>query len=123
MVKKKSGSETLSKQVIKGIQEKKGRNIISLDLRSIENAVADFFIICHGTSRPQIEAIADGVVETVDKELGIDPWHKEGSENAEWILLDYVDVVVHIFEESRRDFYKLEALWADAKKNSYENID
>ena len=123
MVKKKSGSETLSKQVIKGIQEKKGRNIISLDLRSIENAVADFFIICHGTSRPQIEAIADGVVETVDKELGIDPWHKEGIENAEWILLDYVDVVVHIFEETRRDFYKLEALWADAKKKSYENID
>ena len=123
MVKKKSGSETLSKQVLKGIPEKKGRNIISLDLRSIENAVAAFFIICHGTSRPQIEAIADGVVETVDKELGIDPWHKEGIENAEWILLDYVDVVVHIFEESRRDFYKLEALWADAKKKSYENID
>ena len=120
MAKKKSESETLSELVIKGISEKKGKDIISMNLREIGNAVADYFIICHGTSRPQVEAIADSVTETVGRKTGIKPWHKEGFENAEWILLDYVDVVVHIFQEKTRGFYQLEKLWADARIRHYE---
>ena len=123
MAKKKTNSEILAEKVVKGIQSKKGKNILTLDLRKIDNAVADFFIICHGTSRTQVDAICYGVLETVDKALDMDPWHKEGMENAEWILLDYVDVVVHIFESSRRDFYKLESLWADAEVTAIKDIE
>ena len=121
MAKKKHNSESLSKFVIKGMQKKKGGRIISLNLKNIENSVADYFIICHGTSRPQVDAITKAVLETVDKETGIDPWHKEGRENAEWILLDYVDVVVHIFQEETRLFFQLEKLWADAIVETYES--
>jgi ribosome-associated protein len=81
--------------------------------------VADYYIICHGINRPQVEAIADSVLRYVDKKSGEDPWHKEGVENAEWILLDYVDVVVHIFMEDKRRFYHLESLWADAEIENY----
>lgn len=123
MAKKKTSSEILAEKAVKGIQLKKGKNILSLDLRKIDNAVADFFIICHGTSRTQVDAICDGVLETIDEELDIYPWHKEGRENAEWILLDYVDVVVHIFESSRREFYKLESLWADAEVRKYQDTE
>ena len=121
MAKKKNNSESLSKFVIKGMQEKKGKRIVSLNLKNIENSVAEYFIICHGTSRPQVDAITKAVLETVDKETGIDPWHKEGRENAEWILLDYVDVVVHIFQEETRLFFQLEKLWADATVETYES--
>ena len=123
MAKKKTDSEKLAEKAVKGIQAKKGKNILSLDLRKIDNAVADFFIICHGSSRTQVEAICYGILETVDKELDMDPWHKEGMENAEWILLDYVDVVIHIFESSKRDFYKLESLWADADIKAIKDLE
>jgi ribosome-associated protein len=115
MRKKKSESEILSGLVVKGMEDKKGKNIQLLDLREVNNAISDFFVVCHGNSRPQVEAIADGVREAVGKKLGMKPWHAEGFENAEWILLDYVDVVVHIFKQESRDFYQLEKLWADAK--------
>ena len=120
MAKRKSESEILSELVIKGISEKKGRDIVSMNLREIGSAVTDYFIVCHGTSRPQVEAIADSVIKTVVNKSGVWPWHKEGYENAEWILLDYVDVVVHIFQERTRGFYQLEKLWADAKIKHYE---
>ena len=123
MVKAKSESARLSDIVIKGIQDKKGIDIISLNLTKIEYAVANYFIICHGSNRPQVEAIADSVMEIVKKETGMNPWHKEGIENAEWILLDYVDVVVHIFQDITRNFYKLENLWADAETQRYENAE
>ncbi|MEM9022423.1 MAG: ribosome silencing factor [Bacteroidota bacterium] len=100
--------------VIAGIEEKKGVDIAQLDLRKISNAVSDFFVICHGNSNTQVKAIADAVVEEVWKATGEKPWHKEGLENAEWILLDFVDVVVHIFQKDAREFYNLEDLWADA---------
>ena len=109
------GSTELADVVIKGMQEKKALNIVDLDLKSIKNAVCDHFIICHGTSNTHISAIADAVEEFVKKETGQNAWHKEGYQNAEWILLDYFDVVVHIFQEEARNYYKLEKLWADAE--------
>ncbi len=112
--KTKKESELLFAYIIKAIQEKKGKNIINLNLKKIENSVCDNFIICHGTSKTHVEAIADSVEEFVKKNTGVIPWHKEGYENAEWILIDYFDIVVHIFSEDTRKFYNLESLWADA---------
>jgi ribosome-associated protein len=111
----KDSAAILAESVIKGIQEKKGKEIVCLDLRKIDNAICDYFIICHGDSNTQVDAIADSIDDEVKKELGEDPWHSEGFENAEWILLDYVDVVVHVFQKHIRDFYKLEKLWGDAE--------
>ncbi len=117
--KKRSDSEIITESVIKGILEKKGNNILSLNLMKLSNSVSDYFVICHGNSRTQVEALADAVEEQVRKTLGYKPWHKEGLENAEWILLDYVNVVVHIFQEETRKFYNLEKLWADAEIRTY----
>jgi ribosome-associated protein len=119
--KKKSESEKLAEIIVQGIQEKKGKNIISMELSEIPNSVCNFFVICHGTSKVHVESIADSVEETTIKKLQSKPWHKEGFENAEWILLDFVDVVVHIFQEDTRSFYKLENLWADAKLKEYSS--
>lgn len=117
MTENKSLTETeeLVKNIIKGIQEKKGRQIVNLDLTDIENAVCNNFVVCHGDSNRQVSAIADSVQETVRKNIHEKPWHKEGEQNADWILLDYADVVVHIFREETRRFYNLEGLWADAR--------
>ena len=114
MVKKKEILTTVD-FAIQGIQEKKGRQIVKLDLRKISNSVTHYFVICHGTSKPHIEAIAESVEAFVKKNTGENPLHKEGFANAEWILIDYFDVVVHIFQEATRKYYKLEDLWADAK--------
>lgn len=100
--------------VIKGIQEVKGKDIICLDLRKIHNRVCDFFIICHGDSSTQVTSIADSVEEFTWKLTKEDPIHKEGKSNAEWVLLDYFDVIVHIFHRDKREHYNLENLWADA---------
>jgi ribosome-associated protein len=115
-------SEDLTKLIIEGMEDAKAKNIVILDMQDIEHAVTNYFVICHGTSKPQLEAIADRVIEKTIKNLKAKPWHKEGFENAEWILLDYVDVVVHIFREDRREFYQLEKLWADANitRHSYK---
>ncbi len=113
--KKLSESEVLTREIIKGIQEKKGKKILSMNLMKLPNAVSDFFVICSGNSNTQVEAIADSIEEMVRKATGDKPWHKEGFENAEWILLDYVTVVVHIFQEESRAFYNLEKLWDDAE--------
>ncbi len=117
MLKKKeilTDTETLKKFIIKGIQEKKGIDVVALDLRQIQNAVCDYFIICHGTSTTQVTALSDSVENEVKKATGVYPSHKEGQTNAEWIILDYFDIVVHIFQESSRTFYQLENLWADS---------
>lgn len=113
-MKKKFSSEALCDLVINGIQEKKGFDIVKLDLRKVPGAITDFFIICSGGSDTQIGAIADSVDEEVYKASQELPWHKEGFSNKEWILLDYVNVVVHIFRKDRREFYDLESLWGDA---------
>ena len=107
-------SEELVSLIIKGMEDTKAKDIMILDLQDIEHAITNYFVICHGNSKPQLEAIADNIIGRTLKGLKVKPWHKEGFENAEWILLDYVDVVVHIFREDRRNFYQLEKLWADA---------
>lgn len=115
---KKSASDdgfNLAKSVVNGILEKKGENIVCLDLRGIENAVCDYFIICEGNSNIQVEAIADSVIETVKKEVQQRPYRSEGWENALWVLIDYINVVVHVFQRETRQFYNLESLWADAE--------
>lgn len=111
----KSASEMLAAIVTEGIFEKKGEDVVTIDLRKMHNAVADFFVVCHAGSRAQVEAIADSVQMEVKKAVGHNVWKKEGFENAEWVLLDYVDVVVHIFQETARKYYRLEDLWADAE--------
>lgn len=102
------------KTIIKAIQEKKGENIVSLDLRKIHEAVADFFIICEANNQPQIRAIADFVDDEVKNKCGENPYHEEGRTNLQWVLIDYVNVVVHIMQPETRKFYKLEEMWSDA---------
>jgi ribosome-associated protein len=118
--KKKDEAELLASTVIEGIKEKKGSGIVSMDLRHIPSAVCDFFIVCQGNSRTQVDAIAGSVRDEVKKELGLRPWHAEGFTNSEWILLDYGNVVVHVFQPEIRQFYNLEDLWADAEITRYE---
>ncbi|MDT0648751.1 ribosome silencing factor [Autumnicola edwardsiae] len=120
MAKKETNSDQLIAQVIKGIEEVKGNNIDILDLREIENTVCDYFIICNGTSNTQVNAIVNSVQKSVSKALKDKPWHIEGSENAEWVLMDYVNVVVHVFQRHIREFYDIESLWGDAKITSIE---
>lgn len=117
MAKKKGSvsSEKLSEIIVKGMQEKKATDIVVLDLRKVKNAVADFFVICSGSSDKQLDAIADSVDEQVYKALKENPWHIEGKNNKEWMLLDYIDVVAHVFKKDKREFYALEKLWGDAE--------
>jgi ribosome-associated protein len=119
--KKSDNTEQIVEAVIEGIQEKKGRNILSLNLTGIENSVGDYFIICDGDSSTQVEAIADSVEEVVRKKLNEKVWHKEGAENAHWLLMDYATVIVHIFQKQFREYYNLENLWADAQVKIIES--
>ncbi len=107
-------SEEIRDKVIEGIRKKKGHQIVVLDLEEIDVAVCRYFVICHGDSNTQVTAIAESVEEVVREDLSERVWHREGYRNAQWILLDYGDVVVHVFEKPYRDFYDLEGLWADA---------
>ena len=112
MAKKRKGasSEKLSDVIVKGMQEKKASDIVVMDLRKIKNAVADFFVICSGNSDKQLDAISDSIDAEVFKKLKENPWHTEGKNNKEWMLLDYIDVVAHVFRKDRREFYALERL-------------
>ena len=123
MVKNKSINESshISELAVYGIQEKKGNDIIRLDLRNIHSSVADYFVICHADSATQVRAIANSVEEEIYKTLKLDPIHKEGLENAEWILLDYFDVVIHIFKTDKREYYGVEDLWGDAEIKFYKS--
>lgn len=113
-------SEQLVETIVEAMQDKKAGNIVSLDLRETGSSVADFFIICHGNSNTQVEAIASGVERDTREKLKEKPWKREGIQNAQWIILDYVNIVVHVFYEEMREFYKLEELWGDAKVTAYE---
>ena len=123
MVKNKAVEEStrISEIVIHGIQEKKGNDIVRLDLRNIHSSVSDYYVICHATSANQVKAIAQSVEEEVYKALGLDPWRKEGLQHGEWVLLDYVDVVVHIFKTEKRAYYGIEELWGDAEVQAYQS--
>lgn len=116
---KGSESEGLAEIAVFGMQEKKGLDVITMDLRKLKSAFADYFVICHGTSDRQVEAIADSVEEEIRKATGEKPLHREGAEQAEWILLDYINVVIHIFQEEKRAFYGIEELWGDAEIKNY----
>ena len=115
MAKKQVSTDDLISVIIKGIDDVKGENIQLLDLRDIENTVCDYFIICSGNSNTQVNAISGSVQKLVSKELKDKPWHIEGQGNSEWIIMDYVNVVVHVFQKHVRDFYDIESLWGDAK--------
>jgi ribosome-associated protein len=114
MKKKSDGAEVLLASVIKGIFEKKGQNVLKIDLRKLDTRIADYFVICHAPSTTQVSALCDSVEDTVRIEAGEKPLHVEGLENSFWVLLDYGNVIVHIFLEEYRKFYSLESLWADA---------
>ena len=123
MVKNKNAQEStlISEFVVHGIQEKKGNEIVRLDLRNIHSSVADYFVVCHAESSTQLKAIAHSVEEEVFKALKLEPWRKEGVQQADWIILDYVDVVVHIFKTDKREYYGIEDLWGDAEMQSYKS--
>ena len=123
MVKNKAINEStyISELAIHGIQEKKGNDIVRLDLRNIHSSVSDYFVICHADSATQVKAIANSIEDEIYKAIQQDPWRKEGLEYGEWILLDYVNVVVHIFRTDKREFYGVEELWGDAEVKSYKS--
>ena len=118
---KKGVSELLAELIVHGMQEKKAENIVVMDLRNVSNSVTDFFVICQAESTTQVAAIADSIWEEVRKATGEKPWHSEGFDNAQWILLDYVNVVAHVFQPEARYFYNIEKLWGDAVFNYINN--
>tara|TARA_Y100001968_G_scaffold322644_1_gene359091 strand:+ start:1007 stop:1375 length:369 start_codon:yes stop_codon:yes gene_type:complete len=119
--KKLDVSDILLETVIHGIKEVKGINTSILDLKKIETAVCKYFVICSGTSNTHVASIADSIKKIVSKEIQEKPWNIEGLYTAEWVLLDYSDIVVHVFQEQTRQFYKLEDLWGDAKIRNIKN--
>ena len=120
MTKDKIPTDQLITSIIGGIEDVKGKEITILDLREIENTVCDYFIICEGSSNTQVNAIVGSVQKQVSKTLKDKPWHVEGTENAEWVLMDYVNVVVHVFQKHIREYYDIEELWGDAKITQIE---
>ena len=115
MTKKNTNNDDLLALIIKGIEDVKGNDINILDLREIENTVCDYFVICNGNSNTQVNAIVGSVQKMVSKELKEKPWHVEGEQNGEWVLMDYVSIVVHVFQIHIREYYNIESLWGDAK--------
>jgi len=114
-------TEKLLSAIVKGILDKKGKEVITLDLRQVGSRVCDYFILCHGDSTTQVAALGGNVENEVRKLTGEKPWHSEGFQNSEWILLDYVNVVVHVFLNEKRTFYNLEKLWGDAAITHHED--
>ncbi len=118
---KNISNDDLLANIIKGIEDVKGADIDILDLREIDNTVCDYFVICNGNSNTQVNAITNSIQKVVSKELKDKPWHVEGSENGEWVLMDYVNIVVHVFQKHIREYYNIESLWGDAKITSIES--
>ena len=114
-----NSNSRIFKLILRAIQEKKGEHIVSLDLRKIHEAVSDYFIICEATSTTQVKSIADFVEETIKKELGENPYRHEGYSALKWVLIDYVNIVVHVMLPESRKFYKLEEMWSDAILQEY----
>lgn len=121
--KKSNNEDALKDLVVLGMQDKKAQNIAVIDLRSQKNAIADFFVVCSGTSNTHVESIADSIDHMVYKQSKESPRHKEGYETAEWVLVDYVDVVAHVFQKSKRGHYALEDLWGDAEIEYIKDLD
>lgn len=112
--KRSTDDSTLLTAIVEAMHDKKAYEIISIDFSGLKNTVCDYFVICHGTNKPQVQAISESVYGKLRKEYSVHPSAIEGARNAEWILMDYGSIVVHIFQESTRRFYNLEGLWADA---------
>jgi ribosome-associated protein len=121
--KKESESEILCKTIVEGMQENKAKDIVVLDLRHLTSAVCDFFVICSGDSSTHVDGISNAITRYSRKTLQEKPWHIEGKNNSEWILLDYINVVGHIFYKDARSFFQLEELWADAIRTDIKNLD
>ena len=109
-------AEEIVATVVEAMDSVKGKEIVTLDLRETGTAVTDYFVICHANSKTQVDALADKIIDEVRNKNGVKPYHIEGRDNTEWILIDFVDVVVHVFLQSMRQFYQLEELWADAEQ-------
>jgi ribosome-associated protein len=112
----------ITELIVDSIQDIKGKNIVSLDLRELDDAPTDYFIICEGDSSTQISAIANNIVKRLKEEAGLRPSHVEGKQSGTWVLVDYFDVIVHVFYPETRRFYEIEELWSDAKQTEYQNI-
>ena len=121
MRKSKVETKNILEQILEGIKKIKGKEILIIDLNTIKHTECGYFVICHGTSSTQTNSIALSVEETVKENTGINAWHKDGYRNSIWILLDYGDIMVHVFQKEARDFYNLEGLWADAKITKIED--
>lgn len=121
MAKKQANVDQLITSILAGIEDVKGKNTNILDLREIENTVCDYFIVCEGTSNTQVNAIVSSIQKKVSKDIKDKPWHIEGMDNAEWVLMDYVNVVVHVFQKHIREYYDIESLWGDAKTTVIES--
>ncbi|GGG18027.1 MULTISPECIES: ribosome silencing factor [Pontibacter] len=119
--KAEANSDILAELVVKGMQEKKASNIVVLNLKSLKNAVSDYFVIASASSDSQLDAIASSIEEEIFKAVRQNPWQSEGRTNKEWVLLDYVDVVAHVFLKDKREFYALEELWGDANIKRIED--
>ena len=115
-------SDTLTNLIIDCIQDIKGQNIVKLDLREVGEAPTDFFIICEGESTTQISAIANNIHKRLKEEIGLSPSHREGLQSSKWVLVDYFDIVVHVFYPETREFYDIEDLWSDASITEYQNL-
>ena len=119
MIKKPNISSTLLKSIIQSIEDIKGQDIISLDFKKLDNRLCSYFIICSGTSNRHVKAISSNIQKKISKDLKEKPWKTEGEFTGEWILIDYSEIIVHVFQKETREFYKLEELWGDAKSKKY----
>jgi ribosome-associated protein len=117
-----SVADMLNDLIVDSIQDIKGKNILKLDLRKLDDAPTDFFIICEGDSTTQVKAISNSIFRRLKEEMGQPPLHVEGVQNSRWICMDYFNTVVHIFHRETREFYDIENLWSDAKFTEYENL-
>jgi len=121
MRKSKVETKNILDEILEGIKKNKGKEIVVIDLNTIKHTECGYFVICHGTSTTQVNSIALSVEETVKENTGINVWHRDGYRNSIWILLDYGDIMVHVFQKDSREFYNLEGLWADAKITRIED--
>lgn len=119
---REASTEKLVEEIIEGLREKKGKDIVTLDLREINTSVTEFFVICTGDSNTHVNALSGSVEEHVRKNLSDKPWHIEGTTNGEWVLMDYVNVVVHVFQRETREHYNIEGLWADAELKEHDEV-
>ena len=120
MAKKIDKTNILLENIVNAIQDVKGKEIISLDLRKIESSICKYFVICTGTSNTHVSAIAGSIKKSIAKETGEKPWHVEGNNKWEWVLIDYADIVVHIFQQKIREFYNIEDFWGDSRFINYK---